>query len=155
VTAVVSALKGEERACLVWVYGPIESDGLLLVMPYVDYWIDRGTAYHFEGFTMDRGRGYCSSWLTFEFDPEVFAAMMKDDRLYLEVLPISMVFCEDAKVEELLEKPFWKVGVQWVLEHNALALASPVHFEGCYLFGREDTVNEATKRVRTLCIPVE
>ena len=152
VTAVVSALKGEERACLVWVYGPIESDGLLLVMQYVDYWIDRKTSYHFEGFTKHRGPGYYSTWLTFEFDPEVFATMMKDDRLYLELLPISMMFCDDAQVEGLLERPFYKVGVQWILEHNALALSSPRHFEGCYIFGLQDTVDEAIERVRPLCV---
>lgn len=153
VTSVITALKGEERTCLVWAYGPLESDGVLLIMRYVDYWIDKGTRYHFQGVTYPGGRGYCSTWVTFEFDSETFEVMMRNESLELEYNRLSMILCAHELIGEMLEKPFQKIGVRWILEHDAIALSFISHFEGCYVFGRKATVTRALDRVRSLPEP--
>jgi hypothetical protein len=150
----MSALNEPGKSCVVWARGPVESDGLLEIMKYIDRWISNGMRYHFPGITSLDGRpGYYDSWIAFEFDLQTFTEINNDAAISFEQVPLSLLFLKNGSLEELIKCPFEAIAMRWVIERNAIAVVHERHYEGCYIGGESNTLRQAVARVRGLLGP--
>ncbi len=148
---VIAALKGAKGMCLVWARGPVESDGLLQVMKYVDKWIDNGTSYYWPGVSSIDGRpGYSDSWLAFEYDEHTYRDMNNDASLDFESVRFSLLVFTDRALTDIITREFEDLGLPWVLDSRALAVVHQRHYEGCYVVGDYSIGAAAVARVAAL-----
>jgi len=144
----IIALRGDWHGATVWAEGAFESDGILAVMAYVDDWNKIGCRYHIEGFTYPGGRGYYTSWLSFDLDSTLFQRIMRDSTLNLEFIRLHMILCPTKLDEVILEMRFGEIELPWILANSVLAITSMAHFEGCYVLGAKDVIDRAIEKVR-------
>jgi hypothetical protein len=111
---------------------------------------DASNRYHIETLTSLDLAGYYSCWISFEFCKGSFAGLMKDEHIDLEFTTSCALVVEDELVESIITQRFNEIGITWVLEHDAVAVAPFRHFEGCCVLGMRSTVDEAIERVRDL-----
>jgi len=76
--------------------------------------------------------------------------MMKNDELELEWVRLSMLFVPEELVASVLGRPYGEIGLRWVVENHALALTCHRHFEGCYLFGSQEVIDQSIKRIQAI-----
>jgi len=148
---IVDLLKGDDRSAFVWASGPLVSDGVLVVLRYVDEWNDSGARYHVEGLTSWDGiPGYCTGSVTFEFRKDTFERMMADESLDTEEVYLPMLLVPHKLTSHLRGRPLEAFGLRWLLDNDALALLPMVHFEGYVVLGSADTVTHAVRQISHL-----
>jgi hypothetical protein len=149
-TRVICALRDESKAYFVWAEGPMEAGGLPDLLPYmVDVSGEHTDRYHIESTTHTEKGSYQRTWVSFEFCEASFQAMAADANLGLEYNCLSLLVFPEQYLDNVIIKPFWSIGADWVLQHDALAIVMHRHFEGGCVFGRRETVEAAVARVRT------
>lgn len=145
---VISLLRGKARVCLVWAMGPMDWNGLVHIFPYMIGCENDVPRYHVESVTFLDDTGYRSSWVAFEFYKRSFTAMIRDDALDLEIVRLFALIIPEGFVQELITRSFHSVGLGWIVEHDAIALAPHRHFEGYYALGRRDRLGKALEQLR-------
>ena len=140
-------LKGEEQVAFVWAKGPMESGGLPDLMPYIVGTNPWGDRYHVQAVTFTDRNAYTESWVSFEFCRESYERLMHDEWVDLEFVRQCVLFFDETAVEDTVSRWFGDLGLAWVCEHEALALAYHRHFEGCDVVGARARIEEAMEMV--------
>ena len=147
---VLTSITQAEGVCLLWAAGPMEAENLLRVFPHIVGHGETRTRYHVPSVTCDSLIGYCSSWVAFEFCRPSFDDLMSDEDVDLEFTRLYGLVLSEGQLVQVLTRPFWSIGLRWVLENNALAIASHRHFEGLDVAGQRDLVERAVSQVELL-----
>jgi len=142
---VLDALKGGESLVL-WLTGPMESDGLPLAILYVV----ESHRFHIDAMTCLNRAGYITGCVAFEFQRDSFAVMVNDDELDFEFINIAGITVTEDTFAETIVRPFDKIGAPWVVQHGGIAFVHTRHFEGINIFGLPSSVRSALARVATL-----
>lgn len=137
---VLGTLKGEHKKCVIWAQGPFDTSGLLPILSYVEQWNAIGLRYHIEGFTYPGGRGYYSSWISFEFERNNLKQIMGDSKIDFANARLAALVCGPALVESIIGIAFDSLGTLGVLQQQGILLASPQHFEGFDVVGLQDVL---------------
>lgn len=144
---VFSALRKQLGGFLSWAIGPMEQGELPRLISHV---IDADLRFHIPEVTYDGQPGYVTTWLSFEYQDELFRQLMEDRAVDLEYASISSIALSQDRMNEVFAMPFHQIGAEWVLDTRSIAIAPLSHFEGCYLFGETKTLTNALRAIDEL-----
>ena len=147
VPELVAVLKGAQRVAVIWARGPMQSNGLPHLMPYIVGTNPWGDRYHVQAVTFTERHAFTDSWVSFEFCRESYERLMQDDWVDFETVRQYALFFDERAFADTLPQWFGDLGLQWVRQHDAIALAHHRHFEGCDIIAGQEGMSRVLKRI--------